>query len=115
MRNSEGKLVSGKEALEVWKESFQKLGEDENTNTTGIINFFRKQVEEEVKQIRERDRSKEEADLDLGSVALNRPIEKEEVSSAISKLKNGKAVGIDGINSEMLKGGGVRVCNMEAI
>jgi len=87
MRNSEGKLVAGKEALEVWKTSFQKLGEDYDTNMTEITKEFKQQVEAEVKKIREEDRGQEEENPDLASAALNRLIEQEEVGSAIRKLR----------------------------
>jgi len=47
--------------------------------------------------------------LDLDSDVLNQPISEAEVRAAVSKLKTGKACGLDNILAEMLKLGGSKI------
>ena len=47
--------------------------------------------------------------LGLDSEVLNQPVSDAEVRAAVSKLKTGKACGLDNILAEMLKLGGIKI------
>ena len=102
MKNSEGEMVTGTEMMGVWEESFQKLG-IENKGGEQFDEKFRDRISKTVRSIEIRGCEEKE---DFFTERMNRPLEIKEVTNAISKLKIGKAVGIDGITNEILKFGG---------
>ena len=90
MRNKEGKLVGGKEALEIWKQGFKNLGtaninsEEDKKNTVQVI-------DEETEEF------------------LNKEFSLNEVTEEIKKLKRGKATGEDDYMNEIFKYGGTKI------
>ena len=105
MKNSEGEMVTGTEMMGVWEESFQKLG-IENKGGEQFDEKFRDRISKAVRSIEIRGCEEKE---DFFTERMNRPLEIKEVTNAISKLKIGKAVGIDGITNEILRFGGEEV------
>jgi hypothetical protein len=99
IKNVQGVLVQGEEALQVWKESFENLLGDKNFEDPCDHKLLVRNEVENLSLIIEEDDSKSKQ-------RMNRPIEMEEVSAAIRSLKGGKAAGLDGISIEMLKAGG---------
>ncbi len=100
VKNSEGKLVSGIEASNVWMESFAKLGREDSDNTDFNKKFF-EHINNQV--------NKMSLESYNHSCILDQPIKLEEVKIAVDNLKNGKAVGLDGLFNEMFKYGGDKV------
>ena len=93
----EEKIVSGEAAKNAWKEAFQQLGEV-NEDDVNFDDQFIKDCKEQIDSwLKERKAAR--GDLD-------RPIERAEVERAVKKMKSGKASGVDGIVSEILKRGG---------
>ena len=90
VRNEENELVEGTAMVKVWEESFRKLGMEDLSNKE----FEEKFATEVRKFVQELEEKKDEKADDIIQI-LNKPIEREEVSKAIRKLKRGKAVGID--------------------
>jgi len=82
----------------VWEKAFQKLG-TVNENDVAFDRDFLEETKEEIKH---------GSDFDLGNMAeeINKPIDYSEVVAVIAKQKNGKAAGIDGLVSEIIKYGG---------
>ena len=95
--NSEGEEVIGDEIKLVWKEAYRKLGQEfiENEN---FDEEFAKQVEKEIEDMIQNNNEKF-SELDI-------QITLEEVEKIVSRLKNGKAAGTDGIVNEILRFGG---------
>ena len=57
------------------------------------------------------DNSEEENDFRIGEEVKEHPISMEELEKAISRVKNGKSPGDDGLPVEVLKVGGATVAN----
>ena len=93
----EGMIVSGEQAKQVWQKAFEKLG-DLDENNVAFDKAFLEEVKQEVKS----------NEQDPSSIAneLDEPISYKEVADAIQAQKNGKAAGIDGLVSEIIKYGG---------
>ena len=107
MRNTRGEMVEGTETMAVWEQAFQQLGKQED-NIQYDKDFARK-IEQEVRQINEIEEYERRYGIeqkDTLTKRMNRAIEIEEVGAAIKTLRNGKAVGIDGVTNEILKFGG---------
>src|SRR6185437_11662965 len=100
VKNSENQLVGGLEASKVWMESFAKLGR-EQADFDDYDSAFYKQIKGVIPGF-ERD------SLDI-KFELDYPISLEEVRLVVKKLRNGKAVGLDGIFNEVFKFGGDQV------
>jgi hypothetical protein len=100
IKNSTGVLVSGTQASEAWKESFSKLGLESTDLKDFDSDFYTK-----IKTLVEDHKS---MNTDFNTT-LDQPFTLEEVKIAISNLKRGKAVGIDGIMNEVFKYGGENV------
>ena len=81
--------------LETWQRAFQKLGSTD-VNDVAFDNAFMTEVKEEISNV-------EDHDMDGIPDEINRPIELNEVVSAIQQLKSGKAAGIDGRGNELWK------------
>ena len=99
IKNTEGKLVNGKEASQAWLESFRKLGLEQSDFYDFDQNFFssiKSKVIEYSHQIPQDNKVLSE---------LDKEISLQEVKIAISKAKRGKAVGIDGMMNEIFKYG----------
>jgi hypothetical protein len=93
IKNEIGELVQGEEMRKVWKKSFENLLQHKGA----ILDRQHMQIISEVEKVSEKTE-------ELGGI--NRPLELEEVSAAIRKVKEGKASGLDGISIEMIKAGG---------
>ena len=94
----DGVVVHGDQVLETWQKAFQKLGSTD-VNDVAFDNAFMTEIKEEISNV-------EDHDMDGNPDERNRPIELNEVVSAIQQLKSGKAAGIDGLVNELLKYGG---------
>jgi len=99
IKNTEGKLVNGKEASQAWLDSFRRLGLEESDFYDFDQIFFssiKSKVIEYSHQIPQDNKVLSE---------LDQEIRLQEVKIAISNAKRGKAVGIDGIMNEVFKYG----------
>lgn len=96
IRDWSDKLVSGNEALEMWKKSFEKLGTEEQSEEFNAD--FYEYVQQEVQEIQE--------EMKGDAAWYNRPLELEEISRAIKTLRRGKAAGLDGMINEIFMYGG---------
>ena len=99
VKNSDGKLVSGKDAEQVWIESFKKLGLESSDFKDFDLDFYQ-QISAVVK---------DHPVIATDNKDLDQQITLEEVRNAVNKLKRGKAVGIDGVMNEVFKYGGDQV------
>ena len=97
VKNNANQLVGGSAASQVWMESFSKLGL-ENTDFKDYDVDFYYQIKHSVNEFELASRK--------GSFALDYPISLEEVQAVVKKLRNGKAVGVDGLFNEIWKHGG---------
>ena len=87
VKNEDGSLVGGKEEVTgVWKRHFERLMSERTVGEAVVTSMG----------------------MEAGGkrVCVQRDVERVEVEKAISRLKCGKAAGIDGITPEMLKYGG---------
>jgi hypothetical protein len=100
VKDASNNLVGGAEAAQVWMNSFSKLGLEKTDFSDYDLDFYQ-QIKKAVSQY-------EIYSFDTKS-DLDRPITLLEVQKVVSKLKKGKAVGIDGISNEILKYGGDKV------
>ena len=96
--DDQGNEVQGDEIKKVWKKAFEKLGKSVDEEDKFDIEV-KKRVTEEVEEITN-------TNVERGEGELNDPIRFEEVRKAITKLKNGKAMGIDQMVNEVIKYGG---------
>ena len=92
MRNEAGEMVEGREKLEVWRNYFQRLGKEEKEENKDFDERFKAQVEVEIEEIVGKEGENEHDEI---RVSMNRDFEDEEIAEAITKLRVGKAVGID--------------------
>jgi len=131
--DEQGKEKEGAERLEVWREAFQKLGED-HLDDPDFDKEFALSVEEEVSRMeKEREEEKEEKNMnedewkeeegddeetrekkrkkreERARKRLNRGISEEEVNKAIDQLRNFRTPGKDGVIGEILKEGGGKI------
>ena len=88
-------LFGGTEAEQVWKESFQKLGQVQEANDPRFDNEFWQETQALVAHWSQ-DRTSMTSELD-DKISL------EEVDKAIKLLRRGKAAGVDGAVNEILK------------
>ena len=96
--DDQGNEVRGDDIKAIWKRSFEKLGKRDDEEDK-FDREAKKRVTEEVEEITN-------SNTERGKGELNEPIRFEEVRSAIAKLKNGKAAGIDEMVNEVIKHGG---------
>ena len=102
IKNSLNVVVKGDEACKAWMDSFSKLGREASDFNDFDTTFY----------VHIRDKVSSFLDQSLtnnGNCILDNPFTLEEVTDAISKLKESKAVGIDGIMNETFKYGGEQV------
>ena len=99
VKNSDGNLVSGKEAEQVWMESFRKLGLENSDFKDFDADFYNR-----IKAV-----VQDNPVVAIDNKELDQEITLEEVRKAVSQLKRGKAVGVDGVMNEVFKYGGDRV------
>jgi hypothetical protein len=90
VRDKNGKLLIEEDGiLQRWKEHFEEVlnvgSQDDGNDTEDVIDPRNIEIIEEIS---------------------TGPFTEEEVKNALSKLKNGKAAGVDNISGEMLKAGG---------
>ena len=95
--------VSGEGVFEVWKESYRKLGIEDEKDPTFDVEFGKKVTAEQETIYGQ------SFNDDNICAELDRPINVQEVSDAIKRLKAGKASGNDEIVAEILKKGGDQV------
>jgi len=93
VRNSKQELVSGNEALLIWKESFRLLGLDDS-NDTDFNTEFVQLVLQEVEKYTSLDDTTKCEEISIA-----------EVERAVKRLQKGKAVGVDGLMNEVFKYG----------
>ena len=107
-------VTNAKEVQEVWKNAFEKLGNDEG-DVKKYDSSFQQSIAHELKVIMKKEKEKKEMNENEEQrereeqdkcADLNREIELSEVIDIIRKLRNGKATGMDSISNEMLKHGG---------
>ena len=97
VRSASGTLVVGKEARQIWREAFQRLGL-ESVDFCDFDSSFYLHINEVVS-----DHLTLNPTLVDNKSTLDSSITLEEVKLAIRDLKRGKAVGIDGIMNEVFK------------
>jgi len=98
-------VVFGERVSEVWRDTFRALGSEDEKNDNFDINF-RKEVINNQELIYD-----ESFEPTNACDELDGPLELQEVTEAIARLKLGKAPGHDGIVAEVLKKGGDQVTN----
>ena len=99
----EDKVVCGEAARNAWKEAFEKLGQVNEEDVNFEDQFIKDCKEQSDKWLERQMEAKGE---------LDKPIERAEVRRAVKAMKSGKASGIDGIGSEILKRGGEEMLEM---
>jgi len=92
-------VVHGEQVLEVWKVAFKRLGEMDRDK--GLSDEFKHEVLEEIKS-----EARWSQQFDALNSDLHRPIELDEITEVMHKLKAGKAAGIDTLVNEIFKHGG---------
>ena len=95
MRDGEGGWVEGEELRRRWRNVFESVGKKLEA-CGGYDDSWRQKIEEEVA---EGDSHEEGGDMDVD-------ITVEEVRRVIRELRNGKAVGLDGVVGEIMREGG---------
>jgi hypothetical protein len=90
---------------EIWKKAFIDLGGEDMKDPKFDTEYGLK-VEQEVQEILRMERKRKDEERIEETDELNCPIELAEVLNAIQKLSSGKAAGVDGIVTEVLKYGG---------
>ena len=105
VRNSEGDVVVGAEALEVWKQAWWTLGV-EDLDTMKFDGRFAREVREYVRALKSRMRVSDRREPEGKGQELNVEIGIDEVRAAIKRLLRGKAAGEDGIVNELFMYGG---------
>jgi len=96
-------VVEGKEALDVWRDAWKSLGE-ENLECEKFDKKFVEEVRDEVNRLVRSNRDSDRRCLE--SDKLNRKIRAIEVDRAVKKLKKGKACGEDEVVNELFMYGG---------
>jgi hypothetical protein len=111
MKDEEGRWVQGKEMIEKWRWTFEKIGK-ELEEMGGFDEEWKREVEEGLEEgdvSAEKDVEEKiemEFRKEVRETTLDGKVMKWEVSRAIRKLRNGKAVGVDRVVGEVLRYGG---------
>ena len=109
MKDGRGGWVMGDELVKRWRQTFEEVGRGLEAGG-GFDDGFKEQVEAAVDGWQSDWPIDESIEMEVGGVlektTLDGEIQRWEVRRAIGKLKNGKAVGIDGVAAEVLKSGG---------
>jgi hypothetical protein len=110
MKNGEGGWVEGREMIEKWRWTFQKIGK-ELEEKGGFDDEWKKEIEEGLEEGMGGGDGREEKiemewEKEKRETTLDGAVMRWEVSKAIRKLRNGKAVGVDRVVGEVLRNGG---------
>jgi hypothetical protein len=92
VKRGEEIVYEPEEVKKEWAQAYEKLGKEDPQWNKTFDDEWRKEVEKD--------------ENDPGEAGLELPIQQKEVEEVISRMKNGKAGGTDGIVNEMIKNGG---------
>ena len=107
LKDKDGNIITDKHKIaELWHEHFQTLSRPNDNNS--YDSEFKAEVNQCINKHCQ-DRNEDESDI-----LLNHPVLTDEVKNVCDKLKSGKAPGVDGLQNEHLKYGGITLYKMLA-